>query len=158
MNPILKMPFFPQTHISQTFALPPLARYAYTYILLAMWVNGGRIKNTEENILSLLNLDKTDWEKIKEPVLAKLKIEGEFLTEKNLKKFYIEQKRIQKNNKTFAEKRWKDSKSKDSDYNANALRAQSPNNKNNIKYKNNYNNIKSTKETFGKYEEVYGKD
>jgi uncharacterized protein YdaU (DUF1376 family) len=89
------MPVFPDAYLADTTHLTTEEHGAYLLLLMAMWRRGGIVPNADADLARIVGMDVRAWRKTKRRLLPLLSVEGEFLTQKRLRKEweYVQEKR-----------------------------------------------------------------
>ncbi|MBZ9653524.1 YdaU family protein [Phyllobacterium lublinensis] len=89
------MPVFPDAYLADTTHLSTEEHGAYFLLLMAMWRRNGTVPDDDRDIARIVGLDLKAWRKMRKRLMPFLTVEGDFLTQKRLKKEwdYVSEKR-----------------------------------------------------------------
>src|SRR3990167_1333438 len=85
------LPWFPldvPAYTSDTRHFTLAQHGAYLLILMAMWTNDGHLPNDEKSLARVCGITVARWRSIAFPIMEKLTIEGDMITQKRAKKEY----------------------------------------------------------------------
>jgi uncharacterized protein YdaU (DUF1376 family) len=89
------MPVFPDAYLADTTHLSTEEHGAYFLLLMAMWRRNGTVPDDDRDIARIVGLDIKAWRKMRKRLMPFLTVDGDFLTQKRLKKEwdYVSEKR-----------------------------------------------------------------
>lgn len=90
MSKIPMQPWYPDTHIADTYNLTLEEQGAYRLLMDNMWVKRGAIRNDDKEVARMLRISVKRWLKIKLRLAEYLIIDLERITQKRLQKDYKE--------------------------------------------------------------------